>query len=234
MAWRWAQSKFPVFSNLVRLKVRQLRHHAKFFVSPKYPANDIENYLGHFFPSLKLGESSLVIDLGANEGWFSLVAGKQGSKVIGFEPNTWVAQRAQKRVALFPNVLIVNAAVGRSTGFERLFFPPNYLSAPELFSGSASLVEDNIAIDSANFSICFSLSFEALMENIERIDLLKVDIEGSEQMLWPTIERNFQKIDFLAIETHEDLLGTGSGWIAGALKFIEKHGLQESWRLDWP
>lgn len=211
-----------------------LRHLTRFFFSPNYPAKDIENYLGKFFPRLELTESSLVMDLGANEGWFSLVAGKQGSKVIGFEPNTWVAQRAQKRVARFPNVLIVNAAVGRSTGFERLFFPPNYLSAPELFSGSASLVEDNIAIDSANFSICFSLSFEALMENIEHIDLLKVDIEGSEQMLWPTIERNFQKIDFLAIETHEDLLGTGSGWIASALKFIEKHGLQESWRLDWP
>lgn len=204
------------------------------FFTPEYPAIDIENYLWNFFPSLNLDEHSVVMDLGANDGWFSLVTGRRGATVIGLEPNTWAAQRAQKRLATLPKVLIVNAAVGQSTGLGRLFLPPNYEYGPELFSGSASVVEDNSQIDPANFLMCFTLSFEALIENFLHIDLLKVDIEGSEEMLWPIIERNFQKISFLAIETHENFMQTDSGWRGRALEFIEKHSLQESWRLDWP
>ena len=186
---------------------------------------------------MKLSESSVVLDFGANEGYFSLVCGRFGAKVVAFEPNPWVVRNALERLEDLPNVTLVGAAVGSTTSLVELFFPAEYHRAPELHSGSASVFAANSAVQLENSIPVFQVGVRSILEALDRVDLLKIDIEGGEGALWPALEESWEKIEYLAIETHENLLRVGAGeakWLERAKRFIANNNLGDRWRLDWP
>jgi FkbM family methyltransferase len=161
--------------------------------------------------------------------------GSYGCRVVGFEPNPYCAVRAQKRCAKFRSVSVISCGVGASTGIAELYFPHEYLMAPELHSGSASLLKGNSSVVEEVAIQTLVLSLEEVLSGIERVDFLKIDIEGSEFTIWPTIEKWSRKITYLAMETHENSVGKeGQEMLARARQFVTANGLEDSWRLDWP
>ncbi len=219
----------------VALWRRRAAHRYRFWSRPMFVADDIKNYARQYFPALQISNQSVVIDLGANEGYFSFVFGELGANVIGFEPNPWAISRAFARCRGLPNVTLVSAAVGPQTGLARLYFPPEYELAPELHSGSASVEADNLATAEGAGIPVLQIGFAEILDGFEKVDLLKIDIEGGERDLWPLIEEAHDKIEYLALETHERLFGEAeSDWLARARKFIALKGLADRWRLDWP
>lgn len=148
-----------------------------------------------FLDRLKPGD--VVYDVGANIGWFSLLAarrvGPRGA-VIAFEPSLANAFYVRRNAATngFGNVTAVPAAVASEDGWAR-------------FSESSSL-EGHLSSDGG--AVVPVLSLDAWQEagGHRPPDLLKIDVEGAEAAVLRGMEALLRKVKpVLIIELH----GTG-------------------------
>lgn len=125
-----------------------------------------------------LREGYIFIDVGANIGLFSLQAsrkvGKTG-KVIAFEPFPSTFQHFQKHLQMnqITNVQAENLALGNSDGLVELFYDPDeknvgMVSTKPLENG----IKEEVKIT--------SLDRFVLGNSIDRIDFIKIDVEGHE------------------------------------------------------
>lgn len=212
----------------------RIRHHLKLILDPTYPRRDMENHIQTYYPGLQFNSNSVVLDLGAHEGWFSDLCARAGAKVVAFEPNPYTFKKGFKRLHSRKHVMYINAAVSTYSGWSSMYFPRDYKFAPELHSGSGSLMRDNNSLDLSNEVSCAVLSLQSILDQFDSIDFVKVDVEGAERYLWPIFARNHYKIQHLAIETHERLFQDHEEWVTEALNFIDMNQLNGKWRLDWP
>lgn len=124
---------------------------------------------GHsFFPAL-LSSEAVVVDLGMNRGDFSLaIIERFGCRVIGVEPDDRVSIRSEAP----PELSVESAAVGGKDGSIRLFRAP----------GLDATVHAELVPPGAEWRDVPVLSLKTIAErhDLDRIDLLKVDIEGAE------------------------------------------------------
>jgi len=121
---------------------------------------------------------AVFVDLGANIGYFSLLVANNSpsAKVISFEPVAGLFQNMNDNISLnnIKNILTVNAAAGEINEEKELFVsaPDNLgmssFHQPENYSGKKERVKV-VAIDD-----WFKIS------GLPRIDVIKLDIEGSE------------------------------------------------------
>jgi len=136
-----------------------------------------EKELGELLKKIiKPGE--VFLDLGANIGYFSLLVANNSPsvKVISFEPVAGLFQNMNDNISLnnIKNISTVNAAVGEISGEGELFVSaPNNLGMssfhqPENYSGKKERVKI-VTIDD-----WFKTS------GLSKIDVIKLDIEGSE------------------------------------------------------
>jgi len=123
-----------------------------------------------------INKGDVVIDIGANIGYYTLIfarlVGNEG-KVFAFEPESVNFNLLKKNVELngYQNVVLVKKAVSNKTGQEKL-----YLSEDD--KGAHSLIGEienrkSIQID------CIKID-DYFRNNINKIDFIKLDIEGSE------------------------------------------------------
>jgi hypothetical protein len=75
--------------------------------------------------------------------------------------------------------------------------------------------------------LCIDL--EVLIKELP-IKLMKIDIEGAEALIWPTIKQNYLNIEYLLLEIHKTM---NKNLISEIELFIEQNGLQNRWRIDW-
>jgi FkbM family methyltransferase len=118
------------------------------------------------------------LDLGANIGYFSLLVANNSpsAKVISFEPVRGLFQNMNENISLnnIKNILTVNAAVGEISEEKELFVSASdnlgmsSFHQPGNYSGKTEKVKV-VAIDD-----WFKTS------GLSRIDIIKLDIEGSE------------------------------------------------------
>ena len=173
--------------------------------------------------------NSLVLDLGANRGDFSKWALNQGATVIAFEPDKDAYLQLIKRLNKFENFFPLNSAVSNKTGLGKFYFHKNKRIDPIGFSISSSLLEDKPNIDNSSFNSVLCIDLEVLIKEL-RIKLLKIDIEGAEVLIWPTIKQNYQNIEYLLLEIHKTM---HKDLISEIELFIEQNSLQNQWRIDW-
>ena len=122
----------------------------------------------------------VAFDIGANIGIYSLLlsklVGSQGS-VFCFEPNTSVYQsleRAMNRTGR-NNASIINAALGAEPGSLMLSVPPGNV-------GAGSLINTfNIPASEQYLVPVLTLDLFVAQHGIDRIDFIKMDVEGFEQ-----------------------------------------------------
>jgi len=122
--------------------------------------------------------NSVVLDIGAHIGYFTLVAAKiaKSGKVYAFEPVTKVFQRLQKNVAEnnLSNAITVHAAAGESGNDSLIYISTEdnmgmcSLRPPENFSGRTQPVT------------VISVDEWIQQTGIDNVDVIKLDVEGSE------------------------------------------------------
>ncbi|HLQ62266.1 MAG TPA: FkbM family methyltransferase [Candidatus Acidoferrales bacterium] len=116
-----------------------------------------------------------VIDAGAHVGSLSLmVASRSNCRVLALEPNRATYRLLERNVAmagLEARVHCLNVALGSSAG-ER------WLSSTKL--SPASTIVPGVAGDGGHPVHCLTLSDAFAASGFPRVDLLKIDIEGSE------------------------------------------------------
>lgn len=118
-----------------------------------------------------------ILDLGAHFGDTALYYNTvyPGAKIIAVEPDPINFARLQKNVAAYPNIIPVRCAVGAENGTARLFLAQNGLGH------STTLRKENHgSLEVAQATVTELLSKHGL----EKVDLLKFDIEGAEATLF--------------------------------------------------
>ncbi|WP_242087522.1 FkbM family methyltransferase [Aestuariivivens sediminis] len=161
------------------------KFYASFNVASKAKDQGIENTLLH--RSLQLSEqlkpknkSLIVLDIGANFGFLSLVWGqtvaKQG-RVYAFEPNPHVASSFHKSVrmnAMEDTISIHQHAVGKAMGPVNLFLDNTTSNTinrvPTMRSETVSQIEVNMVTIDAFIS----------EQRISACDVIKIDVDGIE------------------------------------------------------
>lgn len=170
--------KFPVFQNLA----------------------DFES-INHYFYNYELSEGEIVVDAGAYVGVFSMYAGKKvgkKGKVIALEPNPKIYQK------LCSNIIL--------NGLEEVVIPVN--KGLWSFAGELEMVSKN-AISSiscsrkrhaSNVKVSVSTLDSILSElDIDKIDFVKMDIEGAEIEALKGMQSMLSKGTRFAIASYHEL-----------------------------
>jgi FkbM family methyltransferase len=144
----------------------------------------------------------VIVDLGANIGlataWFA--SRYPEARVIAVEPDAANFDILLSNTAALANVTAVRAAVWTASGRVGLLDPGIGPDGYRVDSISDAAV-------SAQSSVCAveALDIPSLMaaHGIDRINLLKVDIEGSEREIFRDASRWIDRVDSIAIELHD-------------------------------
>lgn len=132
-------------------------------------SNSYEPYVTAALERILAPESTFV-DIGANMGWFTLLAASRVRRVIAIEPNHNNVQLLYRSLLSngFENVKVIEGAVTDGPRFLQLnFYHSNGAVAPiEEMLGSTSFVHGD--------------SLDNLLRDVDSIDVMKMDIEGHE------------------------------------------------------
>lgn len=144
----------------------------------------------------------VVIDVGANAGFFSLFAASRfpGAAVYAFEPMPANFGQLSRNRALNPShdLTCLQRAVAGASGLLTLRFDPE-----DAFTTSASMLApggpggETIEVTSVTLGEVFSVY------GLDRCDLLKMDCEGAEyDILYRCPDAVLARIDQMALEVH--------------------------------
>jgi len=119
-----------------------------------------------------LHAGSTFVDVGANVGYFTLLASTLGARVVAYEPTPSVFDRLKENVALngFERADLVNAAVMDKPGTLSLHLSGDDPEANSLFGDDPNSVRVP----------AISLDDDLAARGIDHVDLLKIDAEGAE------------------------------------------------------
>jgi len=166
-----------------------------------------ETLIKEYYKQLELKEGDTVIDIGGHYGFFDLYAlDKKVSHIHVIEPTKTSFDVLSKNLRGFKNVRKHNLAIS-SDNEDRTFnvvgpsatctFHENYNTSEENPNSQGIIKKENVRC----------LTFDQFMKNnnIDRIDALKMDCEGAEWDILPTINDDFFKFKLrkFSMEAHE-------------------------------
>ncbi len=157
----------------------------------------------------RLEESDVVIDIGGYLGFFGLAAHACGSrKIVSFEAQRESFDRLARNYESMPGAEAIDAAVFRSdpNASEALSHPGTGSTGSVLFE-SDSLMQwsDGLVVpapETANPQQVQSLALDDILEEYDRVRLLKLDCEGSEFPILLT-SRLLERVDEIIGECHD-------------------------------
>lgn len=143
-----------------------------------------------------------ILDLGANIGAFSLLAAQcfPKAKIFALEPETENYEALKNNIQLNNlegRINAINSAVAEQTG-DRIFYISDYEYAH-------SLLQEQVEDGSNGTMIVHCTTIAQICENfhLDFIDILKLDIEGSEYEVLYQLPKNFyEKIEIICLEIH--------------------------------
>jgi FkbM family methyltransferase len=154
---------------------------------------------------LKPGSS--FVDLGANEGYFTVIAGLlcgHGGRVLSIEPQERLLPVIRQNILLnrLSNVSLLNAAISDTPGSAELF-----LTSDTNSGGSGFHRHSKYSLPTQTVQ---TLTLEQALDQhqLPQVDLMKIDIEGFEYEALLGSPQVFQthRIKALALELHPHIL----------------------------
>ena len=155
-----------------------------------------KNYTRDFVPITK---DSIVVDVGAHIGSFSIMAAKSAYKVLAFEPEPNNYRMLKKNMELnhLENLSIFEMAVSGISGYQDIYTYQGGSSA------DYSLYKRGITNIKTGRIPTISVEDIIRREDLPRIDFLKLDCEGAEHDILRNISfETAAKILGIAMETH--------------------------------
>jgi FkbM family methyltransferase len=131
----------------------------------------------------------VAIDVGANVGLFTLLLAYQvweRGRVIAYEPNPRLVSILRDNVAmnwLADRVEIMPCAAAASRGTARLLAPQRFQMLSTIHAGEDELLSGGRSDTIETFEVQ-SEPLDAQIGRFERIDLVKVDVEGAEEQVF--------------------------------------------------
>ena len=147
-----------------------------------------------------------VIDAGAHKGIFAVRAARAGARVVALEPEplNYAALRYNLELNQCGRARALDAALWSEAGEAVLHY----------FGGDASTNFSLVlGADDGSTEVVKTVTLQSLVEQMGRVDLLKLDIEGAEiAVLKSTPPETLQHIDRIVLDYYiEDAPGEGEG-----------------------
>jgi FkbM family methyltransferase len=180
----WLNKENSVYSLDIYMELFRERHHGK---------------LSSFLPT----NESVIIDLGANEGYYVLKAKEFApkSKIIAVEPNPTAFRILKKNVEAnkLKNVILMNKAVTPRNGKIKFEVVKGRSEV-----GATKVYEKFRKKGRLKKIIVDSITLESLCKKykIDKIDLLKIDVEGSEVDILKSSKNVLPKVERAIVEYH--------------------------------
>lgn len=180
------------------------------------------SYGGFYVAESLLSSKSLVYSFGIGED-ISFDRGlieKHGCKVIGFDPTpksiNWI-----KTQELPANFELFDYGIGKESKREKFYLPKN----PAHVSGSA-IAQTNVS--DHNFISVQLKSLKDIMNDLghDKVDVLKMDVEGTEYEVLPSIFDSGLHIDQILVEFHERFFPNGKEKTKEILAMMHLHGFE--------
>lgn len=191
--------------------------------------NEIFVNHSYFKHGITLAENAVIFDIGANIGLFSLYIMQHfpTSTIFAYEPLPEIYELLAKNMQKCSDqVFTYQAAISDSSGKQLFHYYPGYSvisglhankqrDAEIIISGMsattgvaktqiASLVNSRLDAMQTFEAIVTTISRTIKQNNIDKIDLLKIDVEGAELAVLQGIEKkDFPKIQQVAMEVHD-------------------------------
>jgi FkbM family methyltransferase len=174
----------------------------------------------------------VILDFGANVGFFSDGCLARGAVVHAYEPDPECFKALQalkaRHAAFHPH----NAAVGRATGTASLYRHRDYAENSAYYAESSSLLADKTNVGGATVEVAVE-DVDSVLAAHPHIAILKVDIEGSEYDIFEPILANAGKIGLVLMETHADALPARRADHDRMVAEISRLGLERKVLLNW-
>ncbi len=185
----------------------------RFFVDPVSNFGGAITCRGEYEPRMCqtlqhfLNPSRIFVDLGANEGYFSVIGAKlvgPSGKVIAIEPQKRLKAVLEKNFDLnqVNNVVLFDSCISNKRGTVKLYITPDTNTGTTALYRFIKYPLPTVTIDTITLSDLFSLA------GIDEVDLLKMDIESYEYEAIMGSQELFKKrcIKALALEIHPTLI----------------------------
>jgi len=157
-------------------------------------------------PAFALNRGTTVMDLGMNAGLFSIFAALAGCKVIAVEAQSGFVREVKNLASSYgvaANIVVENALVGSGTG---VFSDSGALATASHFEGSPPPL--------------VSMTELLAKHQVQQLDFLKIDIEGSEFDLFQSGRQWLRQVRRIAMEVH-----THFGSASDLQAMIESEGM---------
>lgn len=148
---------------------------------------------------LEVSANDVVLDIGFNFGLFSIHSSLRNAKrIIGFEPNTRLVKTFLENYGS-NEIEVHNLAVSNMNGKVKFF--------ENIDSGMSTIKNEFPSENKINEYEIDAIHINTIFEkyNLDYVDYLKVDCEGSEFDIFESMDENFlsNKISKIAIECHD-------------------------------
>lgn len=166
----------------------------------------------------------IVFDIGANLGDITIILSKYAKEVHSFEPHPEVNKRLNKNVKLneLNNVIVNKLALSSEKGLLDFWSPPKVKK--DANEGLFSLVQiDGFEkIDSVQ---AITLDDYVSANSIDRLDFIKIDVEGAEKMVFIGAENTLHKYSPIIMLEINDPTARSAGYsVDDLLSFLENQG----------
>jgi FkbM family methyltransferase len=166
------------------------------------------------------------LDLGANSGIFSLAAGQkmrgQATSIFAFEPclSTFSALEKNLRLNRLPEIRAVRAAISDSTGESQLFVNAAFKDGLNSLRNPSHCDAEVVGCERIS---TIRLDDFVAHENLPRVDVMKVDVEGAELQVFQGGSQLLKRPDAPLI------LYEGYSWCTAAFRY---HPVELIWLLE--
>ncbi|MDX2108628.1 MAG: FkbM family methyltransferase [Verrucomicrobiota bacterium] len=206
------------------LKVKRAEIRAPFYL--RHGTSDIPTFYQVFlnkeYDFTVVKSPKVIIDAGANIGMASIYFANRypDAKIIALEPEQSNFKLLETNVAPYPNVVPVHAALWHKNEEINLVDPSlgkwgfmtEAKNASERSTGDVRHAVKAMTIDRLMHSY-----------SLERIDILKVDIEGAEREVFSDSSAWIENVDAIIIELHERMKpGCNRSFYNGSNGFIDE------------
>ena len=194
-----------------------------------------ERFKFHYATKKLIKEGDVVLDIGANLGYFSKLFARKNTKgtLYSIEPIPMFFNRLKIILSAYPHVKLIHAALGSSHGNLHMIMPvqqgvmrtglPHVISEEE-----AKLNPDHLTVPVQ--------SARDFLTNLPHLDYIKCDIEGYEWTVFSTLGMELERLrPLVQIEISERYIPEfceffkGVNYVQCGLydgKLIEEHGTQ--------
>jgi FkbM family methyltransferase len=154
--------------------------------------------------NLKLNKNCIVIDIGANNGVVSYyLFDKYSCYIHVFEPNPYCYEILKNIFKNNPKIKIYNKAVSNTSKKQNLYFSKKLTHIKNMsLSEISSLEKKKTNISLNKFIEVECLCIDELINRFDYIDFIKIDIEGHEYKVIPSLIKNINKIKKIFCEMH--------------------------------